>query len=197
MGANEIQHGGKHYQTSEYQHWDWVTDIGMNYLEGCATKYVSRWWMKNGEEDLRKAQHYVQKALELYEAGGYLNRSLIVGLDIKDIELVTEKFVEVNHLKPYEADICEKLATWQGIDDLKMVVALLDAMLLGAPTLLRRRRAQQGTPPPSGASVGVAEKLAPHQELCKKCQIPIRKGSEVCPHCGMYHPFGYDGSEEA
>lgn len=62
-GANSIQHGGIHYRL-EYQHWDWATDVGMHYLIGCATKYITRWRKKNGVEDLNKAIHYLQKAQE-------------------------------------------------------------------------------------------------------------------------------------
>lgn len=61
--ANEKQIGGEHYK-SEYQHWDFVKDLELPYLHGCATKYVTRAFKKNGEEDLRKAIHYVDKILE-------------------------------------------------------------------------------------------------------------------------------------
>lgn len=63
--ANKRQHGGDHYKRLPYEHWDFVMDTGMNYLLGCATKYVARWRTKNGEEDLLKAVHYMEKALEL------------------------------------------------------------------------------------------------------------------------------------
>ena len=62
--ANLKQHGGEHYKSRDYQHWDWVCDTGMHYLLGCATKYVSRWRKKNGVEDLKKAIHYLEKATE-------------------------------------------------------------------------------------------------------------------------------------
>lgn len=61
MEVNEYQVGGKHYE-AEYQHWDFVEDIGLPYLLGCATKYPFRWRDKNGVEDLRKSIHYIQKA---------------------------------------------------------------------------------------------------------------------------------------
>ena len=64
MSANDKQHGGTHYIKREYQHWDWVCDINLHYLLACATKYVSRWREKNGVEDLRKATHYLDKAME-------------------------------------------------------------------------------------------------------------------------------------
>jgi hypothetical protein len=63
MAANERQVGGDHYR-KEYQHWDFVCDIQLHYLLGCATKYVFRWREKNGVEDLNKSVHYIQKAEE-------------------------------------------------------------------------------------------------------------------------------------
>lgn len=70
--ANDIQHGGNHYKKAgNLQHWDLVARNKINYLEGCASKYVSRWRDKNGLEDLNKAGHYVDKALELCEEMGY------------------------------------------------------------------------------------------------------------------------------
>ncbi len=66
-GANAIQVGGDHYQT-EYQHWDFVADLGLDYYQACATKYVTRWRKKNGLEDLQKAPHYMRKRAELIKA---------------------------------------------------------------------------------------------------------------------------------
>lgn len=62
--ANDRQVGGDHYGKKDYQHWDFVTDVGMSYVPGCATKYVARWRDKNGVQDLEKALHYVDKARE-------------------------------------------------------------------------------------------------------------------------------------
>jgi hypothetical protein len=64
MSANEKQEGGGHYARHEYQHWDFVTDLNLPYLIGCASKYLARWDKKNGLEDLRKADHYLEKAIE-------------------------------------------------------------------------------------------------------------------------------------
>lgn len=63
MDANEFQVGGDHY-AKPYQHWDFVLDCELNYLDGCSTKYISRWKDKNGLQDLRKALHYISKAIE-------------------------------------------------------------------------------------------------------------------------------------
>ena len=67
--ANSYMIGGKHYQTS-IQHWDYVAANHLDYFQACITKYVTRWKKKNGLEDLKKAQHYLQKYIELIEANG-------------------------------------------------------------------------------------------------------------------------------
>lgn len=64
-GANARQHGGDHYQTNEYQHWDWVYEMNLGYHVGNATKYIARWRKKNGIQDLEKALHYAEKCEEL------------------------------------------------------------------------------------------------------------------------------------
>lgn len=64
MFANTLQVGGTHYIKNAYQHWDFVLETDMNYVLGCATKYVSRWRQKNGFQDLEKSKHYIYKAKE-------------------------------------------------------------------------------------------------------------------------------------
>ncbi len=69
MTANDIQHGGDHYEGQEFQHWDLAWKYHYNQFEYCATKYVERCWKKNGIEDLKKAQHHLQKYVEVYQYG--------------------------------------------------------------------------------------------------------------------------------
>lgn len=57
-----------HYQ-GQMQHWDFAAANGLGYFEGQITKYVTRWRKKNGRADLLKAQHFLQKLLELVDAG--------------------------------------------------------------------------------------------------------------------------------
>ena len=63
MPANTKQIGGEHYR-SEIQHWDYVLANNLDYFQGQITKYVSRWKNKNGIEDLKKAQHFLEKYIE-------------------------------------------------------------------------------------------------------------------------------------
>lgn len=65
--ANEVQHGGNHYkQFSNYEPWDVITAWNLGYLDGTALKYIARHRDKGKAEDLKKAIHFLQKALEVY-----------------------------------------------------------------------------------------------------------------------------------
>ena len=63
--ANEQQVGGAHYAVKAIQPWDYIIANNLGYLEGNIVKYVSRWKDKGGIEDLKKAQHYLQKLIEV------------------------------------------------------------------------------------------------------------------------------------
>jgi len=65
MNANEIQVAGSHYKTKAIQPWDYIAANELGYFEGNIVKYVSRWRDKGGVQDLRKAQHYLDKLIEL------------------------------------------------------------------------------------------------------------------------------------
>lgn len=62
--ANSHQVGGSHY-ASPIQHWDFVAANDLDYFQGQITKYVCRWRMKNGVQDLEKARHFLDKYIEL------------------------------------------------------------------------------------------------------------------------------------
>ena len=64
--ANNEQVGGTHYKRG-LQHWDWAWDSNLDYFQGQVTKYVYRWKLKNGVEDLYKARHFLNKYIELVE----------------------------------------------------------------------------------------------------------------------------------
>lgn len=65
MSANDNQVSGTHYKDKAIQPWDYIVGNNIGYLEGNVIKYVSRWRDKGGVEDLRKAQHYLQKLIEV------------------------------------------------------------------------------------------------------------------------------------
>lgn len=66
--TNSIQIGGTHYQTP-IQPWDYILANSLGFLEGNIIKYVTRYKAKNGVEDLKKARHYLDKLIEVTEAG--------------------------------------------------------------------------------------------------------------------------------
>jgi hypothetical protein len=107
MSANNKQIGGAHYQ-SEYQHWDFVQrTLQGRYLEGCITKYVSRWRKKNGLQDLQKAAHYFTKLVEEFGA----RRIMPIGFNTVVFEDAS-LFSAANKLGAYESTIIACIATW-------------------------------------------------------------------------------------
>lgn len=120
--ANDMQVAGDHYR-SAVQHWDMVELHGVGYLEGQATKYVTRWRKKNGVEDLRKAVHYGTKLRELHASHARCNRS-------KGVSLTSvREFAEANDLKLEEMMICYLFFSWQDDSDLEMALALLNGLI--------------------------------------------------------------------
>jgi len=113
MTANEMQIGGQHYKT-KYEHWDLVIWTGMGYLEGCSTKYVSRWRKKDGLKDLQKALHYLDKLIETYAIYD-INRLA----PIDKIKEQVEKFTEANELSELEGTFVYYLSTYEMPEDLQ------------------------------------------------------------------------------
>jgi hypothetical protein len=64
MSANDKQIGGTHYGKNVIQPWDFIIANNIGYLEGSAIKYLCRWKNKGGVDDLRKAIHFIEKAIE-------------------------------------------------------------------------------------------------------------------------------------
>lgn len=120
MSSNDRQVGGDHYK-SDYEHWDFVEYVGLGYLEGCATKYVSRWRKKGGVDDLRKAEHYVDKLIEI----GRRNRTHVD--ELRDSEIV--EFCDANKLWPSEANVVRLLTTWSSIKDLETAKACIQILI--------------------------------------------------------------------
>lgn len=72
--TNSRQVGGDHYTKQPIQPWDYMAscmpkDQFEGYLRGNVIKYISRYGEKGGVEDLRKAQHYLDKLLEVITSG--------------------------------------------------------------------------------------------------------------------------------
>lgn len=68
LRPDEVQVGGNHYKDNKIQVWDAINDWGLDYFSGNVIKYVARHQKKNGIEDLKKAQHYLDKLIAVLEA---------------------------------------------------------------------------------------------------------------------------------
>lgn len=116
MDANSVQVGGTHYK-SEYQHWDFAVNVGMDYLASAASKYVSRWRNKNGVEDLKKAKHYIEKLIEVSPLVLLRLQHCRPHTDYINAELI--RFIRVNKLDLIEAQVCNTLALWTHTNQLR------------------------------------------------------------------------------
>lgn len=70
--ADQQQVGGNHYKDLSVQPWSamesWMTtEQFAGFLRGNAIKYLARCDSKGGLEDVKKAQHYMQKLLEVLQ----------------------------------------------------------------------------------------------------------------------------------
>lgn len=65
MSALDNQVGGSHYRNMKIQPIEFIHANGLDFLQGCVVKYISRFREKNGKEDLLKAKHYVDLLIEL------------------------------------------------------------------------------------------------------------------------------------
>jgi len=64
LAINRRQVGGEHYLRQRMQHWDYILANQIPYMEAQIIKYCSRWRDKGGLQDLRKAQHFLDKLIE-------------------------------------------------------------------------------------------------------------------------------------
>lgn len=68
--ADDLQIGGDHYKNMGIQPWkameSWMTPAEFQgFLKGNAIKYLARCNAKGGENDLKKAHHYIGKLIEV------------------------------------------------------------------------------------------------------------------------------------
>jgi hypothetical protein len=141
--VNAYQVGGAHYaKGGEYQHWDWVESNGIGYVEGCASKYVTRWRRKNGVQDLEKARHFIAKCRALaaprqlnvlgfkMNRQGRRNRAHNMGISIID-------YANANGLNQTERHICNLLQHWRLDSDLERADKLVQKLIETAPEPLK------------------------------------------------------------
>jgi hypothetical protein len=65
MTALQQQVGGNHYRAKGIQPIEYIHANNLGFCEGNVVKYVTRWKDKGGEDDLRKAIHYLELLIQL------------------------------------------------------------------------------------------------------------------------------------
>lgn len=65
MSALDVQEGGNHYKDLKIQPIEYIHANGLDFFQANVVKYVTRHKAKNGEQDIRKAIHYLNLILEL------------------------------------------------------------------------------------------------------------------------------------
>lgn len=125
MNPSERQVGGTHYKVREngVGHWDYVTLVNAPYLEGCATKYISRWKKKNGIVDLEKALHFLEKRLFS------VNKGLGALRGARRSEKEFMLFCEDNDIKYDERLMIDTALHWKRPDELVCVVEKLRSFI--------------------------------------------------------------------
>lgn len=112
--VNKGQVGGTHYK-ADFMHWDWVEACHLGYMEGQITRYVIRWYKKDGIQDLQKALHYVDKLLEMHRYSGRTNPRW---QRWEDLVSPTERLFEQTQTPPTERSIIRYVRDWSQVGDL-------------------------------------------------------------------------------
>ncbi|NOQ73254.1 MAG: DUF3310 domain-containing protein [Crocinitomix sp.] len=68
-GSNPLgrQVGGDHYTNATIQPIEYMMAHNLGYIEGAVVKYVTRWELKGGIEDLEKAKHLLEILIDYVE----------------------------------------------------------------------------------------------------------------------------------
>ena len=55
------------YYRKKIEVTDFIMEYALSFAEGCIVKYIVRWKVKNGLEDLKKARWYLDKLIKQQE----------------------------------------------------------------------------------------------------------------------------------
>lgn len=119
MNADNKQVDGTHYKTGGMEHWTLVSGCGIGYLEGSATKYLLRWRNKNGMRDLLKAEHFLEKLLEMVGSGAIRKNQARLNTALLKNFYLSAKI-------PYpESLICDSIFHWHNSGDIAVILKRL------------------------------------------------------------------------
>lgn len=168
------QVGGSHYKTGSIEHWDLVSRYDVGYLEGNATKYVCRSRNKNGRQDLEKAEHYMDKLIELVRDG----EMTIPPRGYASDEAVRE-FSGFQNLTSDEASFVRMLCQWQTLMELHVARQLLKQIIASYPV---------GTTFPQYEGLN-------HHQGCKVAPVTAKTHPRVWSHDSLGDPMLDDGPD--
>ena len=80
------QVGGSHYKDLAIQPIAYILANELGFAEGNVVKYVTRWRAKNGIEDLRKAQHYLELLIQQAQSEEERKARIAVQQDVQSAE---------------------------------------------------------------------------------------------------------------
>lgn len=133
MSADAKQIGGTHYKAA-VQHWDFVHQcLRDRYMEGQVTKYITRWRLKHGTQDLEKAKHYLEKLIEMHHAGQIDPMRPPRALNFA---ACFREFASSNNMKPEEQQICWHISMWESLEDLVRAMEGIQFLINNAPVIL-------------------------------------------------------------
>lgn len=126
MNASDRQVGGSHYRVKKggVGHWDYCVEVNVPYLEGCATKYLTRWRKKNGLQDLEKVEHFIQKRLESW----HTHVGILKGANKK--EALFKRFCEDNSIPHEERCIIDQVMHWKRPDQLIAAIEMVRKLII-------------------------------------------------------------------
>jgi hypothetical protein len=190
MSANERQVGGSHYsQAGRYQHWDFIEDHGLGYLEGYASKYLIRWDKKGTPvQDLEKSAHTIEKLIELAQAGKRMNRAHNVPT-VESIGL----FCAANKVSDdVTHDAILNLYRWENSGDLEVALYQVKFLLEHQPSEIMKREYNKGgridkteQQRPFGYEPEIEESLASKGESISPEEAEVRASSRpIIPGLG-------------
>lgn len=185
-GVKQI--GGDHYQ-AEYQHWDWVIDAGLGYLDGNATKYIPRWKKKGGLNDLLKAKSYIDKMLNRYVNVARSREDIPA-----DIIHATDRFISANKIEADEAAIIRMIAVWTTRHDLTLISEAIEEYTLSMANWDAQEMPKGGLAGLAAPTLAGQAKETPQKPA--EGRFGAAAGQGKAAPSGMAHPFGYDGEDD-
>lgn len=87
------QVGGEHYKKMSIQPSEFIVKNNLGWYEGNAVKYICRHQAKGGRQDLEKAIHYLELALQQYYPDPVIQEQQFQGTDIIESGMPLYKFL--------------------------------------------------------------------------------------------------------